>query len=70
MSHAALKVISFYQRAISPSLGNLCRYEPSCSHYAYEAIERHGLLKGSWLGFRRLSRCHPLGGRGHDPVPD
>jgi uncharacterized protein len=66
----ALSLIRIYQRAISPSLGNVCRYEPSCSHYAYEAIERHGLRKGLWLSTRRLARCRPLGGRGYDPVPD
>jgi putative membrane protein insertion efficiency factor len=55
---------------ISPNLGPLCRYEPSCSHYAYEAVERHGALRGVWLAVRRLGRCRPLGGRGYDPVPD
>jgi putative membrane protein insertion efficiency factor len=55
---------------ISPNLGPLCRYEPSCSHYAYEAVERHGVLRGVWLTLRRLGRCRPLGGRGYDPVPD
>jgi putative membrane protein insertion efficiency factor len=64
-----LKLIHLYQNAISPSLGPLCRYEPSCSHYAEEAIELHGLLKGGWLGLKRLSRCRPYGGRGYDPVP-
>ena len=68
-SKAALKLIRLYQRVISPSLGPLCRYEPSCSHYAHEAIERHGLLKGGWLGLKRLSRCRPYGGSGYDPVP-
>jgi len=64
-----LNLIRFYQHAISPGLGPLCRYEPSCSHYAYEAIERHGVLKGGWLGIKRLFRCRPYGGRGYDPVP-
>ena len=68
-SRAALNLIRLYQRAISPNLGPLCRYEPSCSHYAYEAIERHGLVKGGWLGVKRLARCRPYGGRGYDPVP-
>jgi putative membrane protein insertion efficiency factor len=63
-------LIRFYQAAISPSFGNVCRYAPSCSQYAYEAIERHGLLKGTWLGTRRILRCNPWGGRGYDPVPD
>jgi uncharacterized protein len=64
-----LKLIRAYQTAISPNLGPLCRYEPSCSHYAYEAVERHGVLRGGWLGVKRLSRCRPYGGRGYDPVP-
>ena len=63
-------LIRIYQRAISPSLGNLCRYAPTCSHYTYESIERHGVLKGGWLGARRLLRCRPWGGSGYDPVPD
>jgi putative membrane protein insertion efficiency factor len=58
-----------YQRAISPTLPPMCRYEPTCSHYAREAIERHGALRGAWLAARRLARCRPLGGRGWDPVP-
>jgi len=69
-SRLALALIGVYQRTISPNLGNLCRYEPTCSHYAYESIERHGLVKGGWLALKRLSRCRPLGGRGYDPVPD
>jgi putative membrane protein insertion efficiency factor len=51
-------------------LGNVCRYSPSCSQYSFEAIERHGVFKGTWLGFKRLLRCRPMGGRGYDPVPD
>jgi len=58
-----------YQWVVSPWLGPACRYEPSCSHYASEAVERHGALRGSWLAVRRLCRCHPLGGSGFDPVP-
>jgi hypothetical protein len=70
MARAALSLIHGYQRAISPSLGNLCRYQPTCSHYAAEAIERYGLLRGGWLALKRLSRCRPLGGSGYDPVPN
>jgi hypothetical protein len=69
MSSFALRAISAYQRSVSPGLGNVCRYEPSCSHYAAEAIELHGLLRGGFLAIRRLMRCRPLGGRGYDPVP-
>ena len=70
MAGVALSLLHGYQRAISPALGTLCRYEPTCSHYACEAIERYGLLRGGWLTLKRLSRCTPLGGRGYDPVPD
>lgn len=70
---AAIAPIRVYQAAISPLLPPACRFEPTCSRYALEAIETHGALKGLWLGARRLARCHPitwLGGRsGFDPVP-
>lgn len=61
--------IWFYQRAISPYLPSACRYAPTCSHYSQEAVLKHGVLKGGWLGIRRLGRCHPFGGEGYDPVP-
>lgn len=63
-------LIRFYQAAISPLFPASCRYTPTCSRYALEAVERHGALRGGWLAARRLLRCHPLGGRGWDPVPD
>ena len=69
MSRAVLAVIRGYQRGISPSLGTRCRYQPTCSAYTYEAIERYGALKGAWLGARRLVRCTPLRRGGYDPVP-
>lgn len=63
---AAIRV---YQRVISPALPPACRFTPSCSHYALEAITRHGALRGSWLAARRLARCHPFHPGGFDPVP-
>ena len=62
-------VVRLYQRLISPLLGPRCRFHPSCSSYALEAIERHGALRGSWLAGRRIVRCHPLNDGGFDPVP-
>ena len=61
--------IKAYKLAISPWLGTNCRFEPGCSAYALEAVERHGAVRGSWLALRRLMRCHPWGGSGYDPVP-
>lgn len=65
---AALPVRA-YRLLLSPWVGHACRYQPTCSAYALEALERHGALRGGWLTLRRLSRCHPWGGWGHDPVP-
>ena len=65
----ALKLIRFYKVCISPYLGNHCRYTPTCSQYAYEAISKYGILKGGWLALKCLLRCHPWGGSGYDPVP-
>ena len=61
--------IRFYQMAISPYLGKNCRYQPTCSHYAIDAINEWGVLKGMWLGLKRIFKCHPWGGHGFDPVP-
>lgn len=63
-------VARFYQIAISPWLGGNCRFDPTCSTYTIEALQRHGVLKGSWLAVRRIGRCNPWGGSGYDPVPD
>jgi hypothetical protein len=61
--------IRFYQCAISPHLPSACRYTPTCSQYAVEAIRKHGPFKGTWLAIKRILRCHPWGGSGYDPVP-
>ncbi|MEM9733790.1 MAG: membrane protein insertion efficiency factor YidD [Pseudomonadota bacterium] len=67
-------LIRFYQLTLSGFIGNSCRYVPTCSEYGYEAIARHGLLRGGWLTVKRVARCNPwkslAGGHGHDPVPD
>jgi putative membrane protein insertion efficiency factor len=67
--HLLLALIRAYQLLIAPQLGPACRFEPSCSCYASEAVERYGALRGSWLAVRRLTRCHPFGGCGYDPIP-
>lgn len=63
-------LIRIYQWVISPILPNSCRYEPTCSNYAIEAIRRCGVIKGTYLGARRIASCHPWGGSGYDPVPE
>lgn len=70
MRSPLLLAIRAYQRALSPMLGVACRYEPTCSQYAYEAVERHGAARGVNLAVRRLARCRPGGGGGFDPVPE
>lgn len=62
-------LVRFYQLAISPWLGSNCRYQPTCSAYMIEALKEHGLIKGLWLGTKRIGRCHPWGRHGYDPVP-
>ncbi|HJV07749.1 MAG TPA: membrane protein insertion efficiency factor YidD [Chromobacteriaceae bacterium] len=69
MSRFLILLIRFYQLAISPWLAPRCRYVPTCSSYALEAVKKHGPLKGGWLAVKRLARCHPWGGCGYDPVP-
>lgn len=69
MKSTALLLIRGYQRLLSPALGTVCRYEPTCSRYAYEAIDRFGVARGGWLAAKRLGRCHPWHAGGFDPVP-
>lgn len=69
MKRLAISLLRGYQYLISPLLGPRCRFHPSCSHYAIEALQQHGLLRGLWLTLRRLLRCHPWHPGGHDPVP-
>lgn len=68
MKRAALALIRFYRRAISPMLPPSCRFTPTCSEFAYEAIEKYGILKGGRLAIWRILRCNPWGGSGYDPV--
>ncbi len=65
----AIGAIRGYQRYLSPLLPPMCRYEPTCSRYTLEAVQRYGLVRGCWLGLKRILRCNPLFPGGHDPVP-
>jgi uncharacterized protein len=69
MKTIALGLIRFYKRFISPLLPPSCIYHPTCSQYTYEAIDKYGVLRGSWMGFKRILRCHPFAKGGYDPVP-
>jgi len=69
LKRLVLGLISLYQRTISRSMPDSCRFAPSCSEYAHEAIERYGVLKGGWMAIKRLSRCVPFRDGGYDPVP-
>lgn len=70
MTIVLLLLVRGYRRFVSPWLGQRCRFAPSCSAYAEEALRRHGALRGGWLALRRLGHCHPFHPGGHDPVPD
>ena len=65
-----LGLVWIYRILVSPWLGNNCRYTPSCSQYALDALRLHGAFRGSWLAMKRIGRCHPWGGSGYDPVPE
>lgn len=69
MRSIAIFLIRGYQWLLSPLLGNNCRFHPTCSEYAIEALRTHGFGRGTWLALRRIGRCHPWGDAGHDPVP-
>jgi len=69
MKRIALVIIRFYQKAVSPHFPPSCRYYPSCSAYAFEAIEKYGFFRGSFLAAKRILRCHPFHAGGFDPVP-
>ena len=69
LSRLAIILIRIYQATLSPLLGPVCRFEPSCSHYSVACYERFGLLRGTWLTIRRLGRCHPWHPGGYDPPP-
>jgi putative membrane protein insertion efficiency factor len=64
-----MALVRFYRAAISPWTPAACRYDPTCSAYMLDALEMHGALRGSWIGLKRIMRCHPWGGSGYDPVP-
>ncbi len=69
MTRVVLGLVRAYQLTLSAVLGGTCRYYPSCSHYTYEAVERYGWVRGSWMGIKRIGRCHPFAKGGFDPVP-
>lgn len=70
LAHLLALPVRLYRVLLSPWVGHNCRYQPTCSAYALEALEKHGAVRGGWLTFRRLCRCHPWGSSGYDPVPD
>jgi len=69
VSRIALGLIKLYQNTVSRVLPDVCRFQPTCSHYAVEAIKKHGLARGSWLAAKRITRCNPFSEGGYDPVP-
>ncbi len=69
LAHVFALPIRFYRLVVSPLIGSNCRFQPTCSEYAIEALKSHGAFRGGWLAARRIAKCHPLGGSGYDPVP-
>ena len=69
LSYPFILLIIIYQKIISPIIGPKCRFAPTCSNYAMEALKKYGVFKGSWLAVKRIAKCHPWGGSGYDPVP-
>ena len=69
LNYLLILPIKLYQILLSPLIGPSCRFTPTCSNYAIEAINKHGPIKGFWLSIKRISKCHPWGDSGHDPVP-
>ena len=69
LSYPFIFLIKIYQKIISPVIGPQCRFTPTCSNYALEALKKHGVFKGIWLAIKRILKCHPWGGKGYDPVP-
>jgi len=69
LARPLIGLVKLYRVALSPWLGMNCRYQPTCSEYAIEALHEHGVFRGTWLAARRIGRCHPWGGSGYDPVP-
>lgn len=70
LAHIFALPVRFYRLVLSPLIGSNCRFQPSCSEYALDALKTHGAFRGGWLAARRIARCHPLGGSGYDPVPE
>ena len=70
MKWLIIKILGLYKYILSPFLGTNCRFQPTCSEYCKEAVEKHGAFKGLWLGLKRISKCHPWGGSGIDNVPE
>ena len=69
MNSVAIWLVRLYKALISPHLPSACRYQPTCSVYMVDALQKYGFFKGVWLGLKRIGRCHPWGGQGYDPVP-